>query len=150
MSWREQNCDGSDSERCCKWDIAIVINGMFESLDSNSPRERGAKESLGSEHPRKTAEKNTSQSTNRKNMDEEWNAYARAGTAIYIIVQREETRDIEEGKVIVGSAKPFYEQRVEDMVEKAKENAELRETRQVETEICLHGFYYRRFLVVAR
>lgn len=49
-----------------------------------------------------------------------------------------------ERKVVVGSAEPLYGHRVEGMVERARESAEPRESRQGEKKTYLHGFYYRR------
>lgn len=48
------------------------------------------------------------------------------------------------GKVIVGSAKPLYEQGVDDIVGKARENAEPRECRRGRRKACMHGFDCRR------
>lgn len=42
----------------------------------------------------------------------------------------------------MGSAEPFHEQRVEDMVEGPREIAEPRECRQSEKNTCMPGFYY--------
>lgn len=76
-------------------------------------------------------------------MDVNWNEYAQTKTAAYITVQRRGTKKIAKRMVVVSSAESLFGQRVENMVKKARENAERREFRQGGRKKCLHGFDYR-------
>lgn len=73
-----------------------------------------------------------------------WNEYARAGTASYIIVPSRGTGGSGEEKVLLGLAKPFRGQRVENMVRSATDNAQRWEFQEKGRKAGLQGFYYRR------
>lgn len=66
------------------------------------------------------------------------------------MVRREKTVGDVERKMIVGSAKPFGRQGVEDAARSAGENAEPWEYEQEERKTCLHGSYCGSVFVVTR
>lgn len=68
----------------------------------------------------------TSRSTHRKDKNDWWDEYARAGTAIYVIAHRKETGGRGEEKMVLGSAQPYNGQGAGDMLQNARETAELR------------------------
>lgn len=74
-------------------------------------------------------------------MDWNWDEYAEAEPATYITVHRKDTEDRRVGKVIVGSAEPFHEQRVENVIESTLENTERRKFPQRGKKTSLRGFF---------
>lgn len=65
-------------------------------------------------------------------MDETWNDYARPGIASYITMRRRGTAGSGEGKKIVSFAERSHGQGVENVVDRATENAERLESQQGE------------------
>lgn len=76
-------------------------------------------------------------------MDEKRNQYARLGTATYFIVHREKTGPSGDRKVVVGSAEQFHGYGVDDVLIRAKKNAEPRECPEKRSRTRLHGLYFR-------
>lgn len=88
--------------------VGLHLKKISESLDSNSPRERGGKTGLGREHSRMAAVSATSSCTYRENLKERPNEYARTGTAGSIRVYSEDIKDKEGKKVIECSLNLFF------------------------------------------
>lgn len=86
----------------------------------------------------------TSQATIKKDANEKCKKYARAGTVTPINVLKKGARSSGRETLIVGSAEPFCEQRVNDMARSARESAEPRKYRQGGKKTDLQGFYYSR------
>lgn len=141
MSRWEQNSDGSGRGGCLKLDIGIAFDEMFKSLDSDRPRERGAKTSFSSSHPAMAAVEATGRLKYKKDMDEKSKEYLRAGIATNIIVRSRRTEGSAERKTIRGLAEPFQGQCGEKMIGSVTKNAELRVSRQGGRKTSLHGFY---------
>lgn len=68
----------------------------------------------------------TRQSAHRRYMNEKWDKYAQTGLSTYITVHKKGTGDLREKKTPVGSAEPFPRQLVENVIRRARENAERR------------------------
>lgn len=81
----------------------------------------------------------TSHSAFKQGTNEKLGKCAQTKTATSVIESREDTRGSEDEEMIVGLPERFHEQRVEDMVRSARENAESRDCRQGRRKACLHG-----------
>lgn len=66
------------------------------------------------------------------------------GLRLTPVYRKRGTENSEEGNVIAGSAKPFYEQLVEKMVRSSRKTVELRESGQEGRNSCLHALHFRR------
>lgn len=80
--------------------------------------------SFSNEHPSVPVVMDTSQSLLEENTNEMRNEWERAETGAYTTGCRAEENSREDGKLAMGSAEPFYEQHVGDMIESARTSAE--------------------------
>lgn len=74
-------------------------------------------------------------------MDGKWNEYASTETSTVFTMRRREQGGSGKKALAASSAELCHRQRVKDMVESAKKNAEKRQSQQGERKTGLHGFY---------
>lgn len=143
MSGVKQTSSWRGRQGCRKTETGIAVAGTSEISDSDSPKGRSAEVRFSSEHSPIHLMEIKSRSTCRKNKDESYVGYVRAGLAFYVNVHRESAVDSEKRKVKAGLAEPFHRQCAKNVIKSSRENLEPQKSVQSERNNCLHASYYR-------